>query len=76
MLSFEERMAMLDAVLETHTSESLFAELSKFPAYGPSLASCSVEVSEKIRVIEPSNVQVAVLDDIVFSSEVEYSEAA
>lgn len=39
MLSFEERMALLDQALSKHTPESLLAELQKFPAYGPSILS-------------------------------------
>lgn len=80
MLSFEERMAILDAALAEHTPESLFNELSEFPAYGPSLASYCVEISEKVTVIEPSNVDLNEGRNTSFSSSPleseEYSEAA
>lgn len=69
MLSFEERMALLDAALEEHTPESLFAELSGFPAFGPSLAAHVVSVSESVTVIEPSNLDAPTRGNITFSSE-------
>ncbi|MEX5768874.1 hypothetical protein AB4Y55_24320 [Serratia nematodiphila] len=77
MLSFEERMAILDEVLAEHTPESLFQELSETPACGPSLASYCLEISEKVLLIEPSNLEVKWADDDIYSSEAfEYGEAA
>lgn len=69
MLSFEERMALLEAALDEHTPESLFAELSGFPAHGPSLAAHVVEVSESVTVIEPSNLEAPTRGNIIFSSD-------
>ncbi|AZP27303.1 hypothetical protein Q4R98_00965 [Morganella morganii] len=69
MLSFEERMALLEAALSEYTPESLFEELSKFPAYGRSLAAHVVEVSERVTVIEPSNLDAPSRRNIIFSSE-------
>lgn len=37
MLSFEEKMALLDKELASETSESLFKKLQQFPACGPTL---------------------------------------
>lgn len=77
MLSFEERIALLDAALEEHTPESLFAELSEYPACGPSLAAYVVEVSEKVKVIEPSNLDAPTRGNVTFSSEAyDFGEAA
>ncbi len=39
MLSFTERLALLQLALKEHTPESLYKELSKYPAIGPSLLS-------------------------------------
>lgn len=69
MLSFEERMALLDAALSEYTPESLFEELSKFPAYGRSLAAHVVKVSERVTVIEPCNLDAPNRRNIIFSSE-------
>lgn len=76
MLSFEERMALLDAALSEYTPESLFEELSKFPAYGRSLAAYVIEVSEQITVIEPCNLDTPSRRNIFSSETYDIGEAA
>lgn len=76
MLSFEERMALLEAALAEHTPQSLMEKLNEYPAYGPSLASYVVEVSERVRVIEPCNAEAGSCTDVTFSDSAEYGEAA
>lgn len=77
MLSFEERMKLLDAALEAYTPETLLAELSSFPAYGDSLAASYVAcVSEKVTVIEPCNLFASNPCESTYSFDDEYNEAA
>lgn len=39
MLSFAKRLELLRLALKEHTPESLYKELSKYPAIGPTLVS-------------------------------------
>ncbi|UJL36648.1 hypothetical protein [Pantoea agglomerans] len=77
MLSFEERMALLDMALEEHTPESLFEELSSFPAYGPSLANFVVDITDEVTLVETSNAEVCHQEEVTFTFDsTEYGEAA
>lgn len=53
MLSFEERMALLNRALQEYTPESLYNKLSSYPAYGPTIVSYELPTSEGFITLRP-----------------------
>lgn len=53
MHSFEERMALLNKALQEHTPETLYRKLSSYPAYGPTIVSYELPVSEGFITLRP-----------------------
>lgn len=69
MLSFEERMALLDKALQEHTPESLYRKLSSFPAYGPTIVSYELTSSEGFVTLRPRQMARSQLQGLDFYSD-------
>ncbi|MCH4194006.1 MAG: hypothetical protein LKJ78_00195 [Serratia liquefaciens] len=55
MLSFEERMALLDKALSRHTAESLYEKLTSYAAVGPTVVGYELKSEVKAVFLEPRN---------------------
>ncbi|MDK6378380.1 hypothetical protein [Citrobacter freundii] len=69
MLSFEERMALLNKALQEYTPESLYEKLRTYPAYGPTIVSYELPSSEGFLTLRPRHVERAVEQSLDFFSD-------
>ena len=69
MLSFEQRMALLDKALQQFTPESLYEKLSSYPAYGPTIVSYELTSSEGFISLRPRQIEHATERSVDFFSD-------
>lgn len=69
MLSFEQRMALLNKALQQYNPESLYQKLSSYPAYGPTIVSYELPSSEGFITLRPRVINDATERSVDFFSD-------